>query len=43
MTVELWYSDKNRTKILLYDDVGDGAAWTGIPVVQRGQELEYNT
>lgn len=29
MVVEVWYSDMNRTKILHYDDVGDGAAWTG--------------
>lgn len=43
MAVEVWYSDKNRTKVLLYDDVGDGAAWTGMPVVECGQELEYNT
>ena len=28
--VEVWYSDKNRTRILRYDDVGDGAAWTGV-------------
>lgn len=28
--VEVWYSDKNRSKIVAYDDVGDGAAWTGL-------------
>jgi len=27
--VEVIYSDDNRTKLLSYDDVGDGAAWTG--------------
>jgi hypothetical protein len=26
----VWYSDKNRTSIVRYDDVGDGAAWTGL-------------
>jgi hypothetical protein len=36
--VELWYSDKNRTKILRYDDVGDGAAWTGLHLASMVHE-----
>ena len=28
--VEVWYSDKNKTKVVRYDDCGDSAAWTGL-------------
>ena len=28
--VEVWFTDKNRATIDRYDDVGDGAAWTGL-------------
>lgn len=28
--VEVWYTDRNRSRIAYYDDVGDGAAWTGL-------------
>ena len=39
--VELWYSDKNRTKILRYDDVGDGAAWTGMSTTELYIQFSY--
>ena len=26
----MWYSDKNKTKVVRYDDCGDSAAWTGL-------------
>ena len=29
-SVEVWFNDKNRTQVVYYDDVGDGAAWTGL-------------
>ena len=28
--VEVWYSGKNRSQVVYYDDCGDGAAWTGV-------------